>query len=193
MKEPKPAAEILDNKDLLQRYLASFGITIPKEPDERRTAPRQWLVRSERHFNHLNQHSTFIPQAGEHGLKGVYFADSLESTMFSEKSVFYIYPSSITSQWLDLTSERFKTFYQEVAKEHHLNTSKIGDGFAALEYVYERYPTYRPKDGVCTIPFPLSVQDAQKIIVPDNLPNREFVSKLPKKLLGKVSFIRFNT
>jgi len=185
------------NFDLVQRVknmseqLSRVGIEVPTSPDSRRDNPRQWLLRGETSVDRLIKNLPFSPQSGKLGSKGVFLGDCTAPLMLSDESVMYVFPSSISSGWLNLESRKFLEIMNEFAKKYNLDTSRIGEGSKAMELVYEKYSVYSPKEGICTVPYQLTIQDCERILLPERLIDQGTLNQIDQETLAKILLLKF--
>lgn len=176
-------------KDQFQSLLRSCGLTIPASPHYQEL-PLPLLLRGDNsHARITGKEPYFIPNPGQMGSWGIFFADVLSALM--DADILYVFQeqevlrATGAAQWLSYDGENSQDLFMRVASEKNLDISTISGGVAAETKLFQTYPIYQPATGIATIPTPLPVAAASHIFVNkrvlENMQNR-----IPDALAEKI-------
>lgn len=178
-----PLRELLQENDI--------GIFDSSRPGA--LSPGKWLMRGESNKRRLLDVSQrfFQPQPGEGGTHGVFLGDCLESLMYPDAGVYYVFDSEIVStRWLPIPSQSYLNQIASIGQELNLNVNMVVDGMKAETILYKQYPIYQRTRGIATLPCELALDKAHKILLTDGFLSGDELNSLPDNLREKMSIFK---
>lgn len=184
--------ELEHKKEILQSVLKDYSIDFPDKPNPKLTGPREWLLRAESNWSRLikSEDSEFHPTSGSFDKFGVYFGDNMQPLMYPNQGVYYVMRTDavkeISGDFLSMSSPEYTKIWQEIVEEYKLNPKTISGGYEAGRKIYENYNTYEPVSGIATVHTSLSILNADKVIVSEDILKNIDQSKILPELKNKI-------
>lgn len=179
----------LDKSVVLSALRNELKITFPEKPSGG-DSPGEWLVRAESSKERILHNKPFIPQKGQMGSSGVFFADNASSLMYPAPGVYYVFRTEdLQQRWVPHPSNISEDLVALIAKKYNLDLQTIGGGIEAESKLFEMYSIYQNRTGICTICDTVDPSRAHAILIHGNLmSDGEFLS-LPRSIKSLIKVI----
>lgn len=178
-------------KEYIRSFLISQGLAVPASPHCGQF-PRATLLRGDNsHARITGKEPYFVPNHGQMGSFGVFFADVLSALM--DADILYVFRerdvlrAANAEKWLSYGAENCSELLMRIASDKNLNLRTISGGVTAETELFKSHPIYQPTLGIATIPIQLPVTAASHIFVNkrllDNI-GRDIPGRLAEKITG---------
>lgn len=179
-------AEHATRKEYIRSFLISQGIAVPASQHYEQS-PRAILLRGDNsHARITGKELYFIPNSGQMGSFGVFFADVLSALMdadilyvFRERNVLH---AANAETWLPYGRENCSELLMRIASDKNLNLRTITGGVTAETELFKSHPIYQPTLGIATIPTQLPVTTASHIFV-----NKRLLENIGPDIPGRLA------